>query len=72
MNLTKTGGTEKQVRYAMHLLERGGYNTRFMDRRFADLGATMRERSGDVESWVRSLDYGRLSRLIDQLKAAGR
>ena len=61
--------TEKQVRYVMFLLGQKGYSTRFMDSSFKELGATMRERSGSVESWVRSLDSARVSNLIDTLKA---
>lgn len=61
--------TEKQVRYVMFLLDQQGISTRYMDASFASLGATMRERSGSVESWVRGLDSRRVSRLIDALKA---
>lgn len=61
--------TEKQVRYVMFLLDSKGFSTRNMDSRFKELGATMRERSGSVESWVRGLDFGRVSKLIDTLKA---
>ena len=61
--------TEKQVRYVMFLLGQKGYSTRFMDSSFKALGATMRERSGSVESWVRGLDFARVSNLIDTLKA---
>jgi len=61
--------TEKQVRYVMFLLGQKGYSTRFMDSSFKELGATMRERSGSVESWVRGLDFARVSNLIDTLKA---
>lgn len=61
--------TEKQVRYVMYLLNRAGYSTRYMNAQFKSLGATMRERSGDVEGWVRGLSSVRLSQLIDDLKA---
>lgn len=61
--------TEKQVRYVMFLLGQKGFSTRFMDSSFKALGATMRERSGSVESWVRGLDFDRVSNLIDTLKA---
>lgn len=59
--------TEKQVRYIMALLRQAGYDTRWMDRSFKALGATMRERSGSVEGWVRSLDRNRASNVIDML-----
>lgn len=61
--------TEKQIRYVMFLLSQRGFSTRFMDESFKALGATMRERSGSVEGWVRNLDFGRVSSLIDTLKA---
>ena len=57
--------TEKQVRYILYLLHHAGYSTNWMNARFKALGATMRERSGHVEDWVRALDYGRASELID-------
>lgn len=60
--------TDKQVRYVMVLLSRRGYSTRYMDASFKALGATMRERSGTVEDWVRNLDIARVSSLIEQLK----
>lgn len=44
--LNPSGPSEKQVRYALHLLDKAGYSTRFMDARFKNLGATMRQRSG--------------------------
>jgi len=61
--------TEKQVRYIMYLLSQRGYSTTWMNAEFKALGATMRERSGKVEAWVRDLDFGRASKLIDTLKA---
>lgn len=60
--------TDKQVRYLMVLLAASGYSTRFMDARFRALGASMRERSGSVESWVRNLSVGEASKLIERLK----
>ena len=54
--------TYKQVRYALHLLEENGYSTRYMDARFKNLGATMRERSGSVEGWLRSRNIGKLKK----------
>ena len=59
--------TEKQVRYLMTLLGQQGHSTKWMNASFKALGASMKERSGKVEDWVRSLDVGRASRLIDQL-----
>lgn len=63
-----TTATEKQVRYALHLLTQAGYRTTWMSSDYRALGATMRERSGSVESWLRSLDITRMSSLIDALK----
>jgi hypothetical protein len=60
----------KQVNYILRLLADNGYSTRFMDSRFKALGATMRERSGRVEDWVRSRNSAEASELIDTLKAS--
>lgn len=60
--------TDKQVRYALYLLDKGGYSTRYMNASYKKFGATMRERSGSVEDWLRSLPVHRVSRLIDDLK----
>lgn len=59
--------TDKQVNYAMYLLSKAGYSTRYMDSSFKSLGATMRERSGTVDSWLRSMSSGDISRLISRL-----
>ena len=64
-----TNATEKQVRYAMFLLDKAGYSTRYMDATYKRLGARMRERSGSVDEWLRSLDMGRMSSVIDELKS---
>ncbi len=60
--------SDKQVRYLMHLLSKAGYSTRYMDARFKSLGATMKERSGSVEDWLRSRSSADASALIDRLK----
>ena len=65
--MATTTATSKQVSYAMSLLGKAGYSTRYMDRRFADLGATMRERSGQVQDWLAGMSKSRISGLIDQL-----
>ena len=62
--------TQKQVRYALFLLSKKGYSTRFMDKRFKTLGATMRERSGRVEDWLSGLNIARISGVIDTLKTS--
>ena len=59
--------TEKQVNYVMMLLSQKGYSTQWMNASFKALGASMRERQGKVEAWVRSMDVGRASRLINRL-----
>ena len=60
--------TPKQVRYALFLLGKKGYSTNWMDSRFKQLGATMRERSGKVEDWLSGLTIRRISDVIDTLK----
>lgn len=60
--------TEKQVRYTMFLLASRGFDTRWMGSQYKQLGATMRERRGHVESWVRDLDIARCSQVIEQLR----
>lgn len=64
-----TTATDRQVRYALHLLGEAGYGTRYMSSGFKALGATMRERSGSVEGWLSGMPVHRISRLIDQLKS---
>lgn len=61
--------TKKQVTFALSLLSKKGYSTRYMDSRFKELGATMRERSGTVEAWVSAMSVARASELIDSLKS---
>lgn len=61
--------TEKQVRFALMLLDKAGYSTRYMGKEFKALGATMRERSGSVEGWLRGKNVAECSRLIDSLKS---
>ena len=60
--------TEKQVRYALFLLSKQGYSTRWMNAQFKKLGATMRERSGTVEDWLRKMNVAECSALIDRLQ----
>jgi hypothetical protein len=61
--------TKKQIDYALVLLDRAGYGTRYMDARFKELGVTMRERSGSVTDWLRGMTGPECSRLIDTLEA---
>lgn len=60
--------TQKQVNYLLKLLDENGYGTRYMSSSFKGLGATMRERSGTVEGWLRGLNVAEASNLIDRLK----
>lgn len=60
--------TDKQVRFALILLSRAGYSTKNMDASFKQLGATMRERSGSVEGWLRDKNVAELSELIEKLQ----
>jgi hypothetical protein len=63
-----SGPTDKQIRYALLLLGKAGYSTRYMNSKFSELGAGMRARSGTVEAWLRSLSVSDMSKLIDELK----
>lgn len=60
--------TDKQISYAIALLGKAGYSTRYMDASFSELGATMRERKDTVESWLRGQSRADVSALIDKLK----
>lgn len=64
--------SQKQVNYALMLLSKAGYGTRFMSSEYKSLGATMRERSGTVEGWLAGKNSGEISSLIDQLKSAAK
>lgn len=60
--------TDKQISYAISLLSKAGYSTKWMNATFKELGASMRERSGTVESWLRAMNKAEISNLIDVLK----
>jgi len=60
--------TPKQVSYALVLMARAGFPTRYMGREHKELGAGMRERSGSVEGWLQKMSVGDASALIDKLK----
>jgi hypothetical protein len=61
--------TRKQIGYAWMLLRQAGYSTKGMDSAaFAQLGATVRERSGTVEDWLKGMSAAKASRLIQWLK----
>jgi len=60
--------TQKQINFATMLLEKAGYSTKWMNAAYKELGATMRERSGRVEDWLRGKSVGEMSNLIDRLK----
>lgn len=64
----KEMATEKQVAYALALLDKAGYSTKFMNAKFKELGATLRERSGSVKEWLSGMNRSEISRLIDKLK----
>lgn len=59
--------TDKQIRYALMLMARAGYPVEWMNSAHTDLGAGMRERSGRVEAWLKGMNAGRISLLIDAL-----
>ena len=53
----------------MLLLRQAGYSTERMDSAaFAELGATLREQNGSVETWLDGLSAAKASRLIQWLK----
>jgi hypothetical protein len=61
--------TKGQVGYARMLLHEAGYSIRRMDSAaFTELGATMRERNGTVENWLKGKSVIQASRLIQRLK----
>ena len=62
--------TTKQIDYAIALLDRRGFDTRYMNASFSKLGAKMRERSGTVEAWLSQMSKTEISKLISSLKAA--
>ena len=65
-----SGPTEKQVGFALRLLDGAGYSTRYMNSEFSELGATMRERSGTVRGWLEGMERHEISKLIDRLQGA--
>lgn len=60
--------TEKQVNFALILLDKAGYSTRYMNAGFSALGALCAERTGEVSTWLRNMDVARCSSLIETLK----
>lgn len=66
------GPSGKQVAFALRLLGEAGYSTRYMDGRFKELGATMRQRSGSVSGWLEAMTRAEMSELIDRLQADAR
>lgn len=60
--------TEKQINYALALLGKAGYSTKYMNASFKELGASMRERSGLVKDWLANMTKAEVSALIDRLK----
>lgn len=67
--MTTGTATSKQIDYALSLLDRKGFSVRYMDKSFARLGATMRQRSGTVHDWLAGMSKQEISKLIDSLKA---
>ncbi len=61
--------TDKQIRFAMYLLDSRGFDTRYMSAKFKLLGATMRERSGSTQAWLSGRNIAEMSKIIDVLKA---
>ncbi len=67
MTTTTLKSTDKQITYTLTLLGKAGYSTRYMDASFKALGATMRERTGTVEAWLRTMPRHEISALIGRL-----
>lgn len=65
----KMAATEKQVKYIMALLDKRGYSTRYMNATFKELGARMTERTGSVETWVKSRTVSEASEIIARLQS---
>lgn len=61
--------TDKQKSHILSLMAKAGYSTSHMNSRHKRLGATMRERSGSVGSWLSAKSSWEASELIDQLKS---
>ena len=59
--------TPKQINYALSLLSKNGYSIKYMNSEFKNLGATVRERSGTVEEWLKRMNSQEISNLIKQL-----
>ena len=59
--------TEKQTKYLIHLLAANGYDTNAMSAKYKHLGATMMERSGSVEGWLKNKSTADASSLIQEL-----
>ena len=60
--------TDKQVKFALHLLDQHGYSTKSINSRHAKLDATARTYAGTVEDWLTDMDRSRISSLISKLK----
>lgn len=60
--------SDKQIQYALNLLYKAGYGDKWMSSKFKELGATMKERSGTIDAWLRSMSGAKISQLIDKLK----
>lgn len=60
--------TDKQVNYAMSLMRKLGYSIVWMGSEHKSLGATMRERQGKVEDWLKNKSVAEMSGFIETLK----
>ena len=61
--------TNGQLAYVILLLRQAGYSVERMDNTaFAELGATVRERTLTVEEWLKGMSAAKASRLIKRLK----
>lgn len=62
-----TKATYRQVRCALKLLKQAGYSTNYMGVEFAELGATIEDRRGVVEDWIKNMKVTECSKLIATL-----
>lgn len=61
--------TSKQITFALALMRKKGVPCQWMCSTHKQFGASMRERSGRVEDWLKSMTKARISGLIEELQA---
>lgn len=56
--------TEKQVRYALSLLEKAGYSTRIVEKKHETIAPIDGFEGKSVERWLHSMHAGQISRAV--------